>query len=73
MVTLIHGACIHACSETSGLVEKKIIKSESLFLLQEYGSVTDGVGALHSLNYISSVLSGRNSIKFHLKVQDVLG
>jgi len=52
--------------KTFGLVGKKIIKTESLFLLEQYSSVNDGVGALHSLNYTASVLSGRNSTTFHL-------
>jgi len=57
--------------KTFDLVEKKIMKSESLFLLEEYGSVSRGVGALHSLNYTASVLNGRNSNTFHLQVPEV--
>jgi len=56
--------------KTFGLVDKKIMKTESLFLLEEYGSVNDGVGALQSINYTASVLNGRNSITFHLQVPE---
>jgi hypothetical protein len=59
--------------KTFRLVDKKIMKNESLFLLEEYGSVNDGVGALQSLNYTASVLNGRNSITFHLQIPDVVG
>jgi hypothetical protein len=66
MVTLLHGTFIHVCSDTSNLVENKKILTESLFLLEEYGIVTDGIGADPSLNYTASVLTGKNSTKFHL-------
>lgn len=59
--------------KTFGLVEKKIMKTESLFLLQEYGSANDGVGALHSLNYTANMLNGRNSTTSHLQVPEVAG
>lgn len=59
--------------KTFGSVEKKIMEIESVFLLEEYGSVNDGVGALHSLNYTASVLNGRNSTTFHLQVLEVAG
>jgi len=59
--------------KTFGLVEKKIMKTESLFLREEYGNVNDGVGALHSLNYTADVLNGRNSTTFHLQVPEVAG
>jgi len=59
--------------KTFGLVEKKIMKTESLFLLEVYGSVNDGVGPLHSLNYTASVLNGRNSTTFHLQVPEAAG
>jgi len=49
------------------------MKTETLFLLEEYGSVSDGVGALHSLNYTATVLNGRNSTTFHFKVPEVAG
>jgi hypothetical protein len=59
--------------KTFGLVEKKIMKTKSLFLLEEDGSVNDCVGALHSLNYTTSALNGRNSTTFHLQVPEVAG
>jgi hypothetical protein len=59
--------------KTCGLVEMKIIKTDSLFLLEEYGSINDGVGTLHSLNYTADVLNGRNSTTFHLQVPEVAG
>jgi len=59
--------------KTFDFVEKKIMKTESLFLLEEYDSVNDGIGAFHSLNYTASVLNGRNSTTFHLQVPEVAG